>query len=70
MCESNLDSSMVGDNGQSYGIAQIHLPSHPNITKEQALDKQFAIEFTAKQFAKGNAKLWTCYRKLYGASAS
>lgn len=64
-CESNFKTDAVGDNGTSYGIAQIHLPSHPEITKEQALDAEFSIDFAASEFAKGNAKKWTCWRKLY-----
>lgn len=50
-CESmwyNIKSGYVNEQGiqeESYGLAQIHLPSHPDITKEQALDPYFAIRF-------------------------
>lgn len=64
-CESSLNPNAIGDAGQSYGVAQIHLPSHPTVTKEQALDPNFAIEWTAQQFSKGKAEMWTCYRLIY-----
>jgi hypothetical protein len=30
---------------ESYGLSQIHVPSHPHITPEQALDPYFALDF-------------------------
>lgn len=62
ICESNLNPGAIGDHGHSFGIAQIHLPSHPLVSVAQAQDPIFAAEFTAKEFARGNAKIWTCYR--------
>ena len=49
-CESqwyNVQSGVVTDGvrEESYGIAQIHLPSHPAVTKEDALSPTFAIDF-------------------------
>lgn len=64
-CESRLSASAVGDSGASYGVAQINLPSHPTISKEEALDPEFAINFAAKEFSVGHASLWSCYRILY-----
>lgn len=61
-CESNLNPRAIGDHGKSFGIAQIHLPSHPYVSVAQAQDPIFATEFMAKEFARGNAKIWTCYR--------
>lgn len=46
---------------QSYGIAQIHLPDHPSVTKEEATDPEFAVEFMAMNFAKGKQKMWMGY---------
>lgn len=68
-CEShfgNIQSRIVsktGPNGRedSWGIAQIHLPDHLDVTKEMALDISFAIEWSAKQFAAGREEMWTCY---------
>jgi len=65
-CESNFVSkqSDIWRNGKrelSFGIAQIHLPSHPDVTKEQALDKEFSIHWTAKKWKEG-FRGWSCYK--------
>lgn len=67
ICESNLQDDAVGDMGTSYGIAQIHLPAHPEVSKKQALDPLWSIDWAAHQFSLGHAKLWSCYKKLYGS---
>lgn len=69
-CESRFNPNAIGDHGNSYGIAQIHLPSHPDITKTQALDPRFAIEWTSQQFKAGRAYMWTCHRNLFGKTKS
>lgn len=56
---------VAGQREESYGLVQIHLPDHPHISKEQATNPEFAIEFMAQEFSKGRASKWTCYRKLY-----
>lgn len=63
-CESNFNPRAVGDGGKSRGLAQIHKPSHPDITDEQAFDPYFAIDFMAKEFKNGNKWKWTCWRNL------
>ncbi len=70
-CESGFDPTIqseytnaLGKREESYGLAQINLPAHPSITKEQALDPDFALDFMAKQFSVGNQKMWTCYTNL------
>ena len=68
-CESSLKANAVGDKGTSFGVFQIHLPAHPTISKAQALDPWFNVEWSAKQFAKGNQKIWTCYRILFGGNS-
>lgn len=64
-CESHFRHTAVGDGGNSFGVFQIHLPSHPTIGKDQALDPWFNIEWSAQQFAAGKQKMWTCYRNLF-----
>jgi hypothetical protein len=70
-CESqyrNVQSGLynsLGEREDSWGIVQIHLPSNTGITKAQALDPSFAVEFMAKRFSQGYANRWTCYRTLY-----
>jgi len=50
-----------GDYEKSFGLVQIHLPHHPNITYEQAIDPEFAADFLAKNLSEGRGKLWSCY---------
>lgn len=73
-CESKLNPNARGDYATttagyvptSFGVAQIHLPAHKDITKEEALDPTFAIDWAASEFAAGRAYEWTCYRNMFG----
>ena len=65
-CESSLRSNVIGgDDGNSVGLFQIHLPSHPEVSMENALDPIWAVEWAAKKF-KIDPTIWVCYNKLYG----
>lgn len=46
---------------KSYGLAMIHLPDHPYITREQATDPDFAIDYMAEHL--GRDVTWSCYKK-------
>jgi hypothetical protein len=48
---------------RSFGIAQIHLPSHPYITHEQAIDPYFSADFLAKNW-KLHRGWWSCAKYL------
>ena len=64
-CESKynpLAHNSVGEN--SWGLVQINLNAHKTITVEQATDRNFAIDFLAKNIKNGKGSMWTCYRKL------
>lgn len=66
---SNRGQSKIPANGpngyeDSWGICQIHLPSHPNITRAQATDPEWCLRWSAQQFKNGKARMWTEYRKL------
>jgi hypothetical protein len=64
-CEDpTLDPGAVGDHGLARGVAQIRSDYWPNITNAQAFDPLFSIDFMARQFTKGNASYWSCYRSL------
>lgn len=63
-CESGGDSKAVGDGGLSHGLVQIYEPAHPDITRAQAEDPEFAIEFMAKAWEEDHAAWWTCHRQL------
>lgn len=52
-----------GDREQSFGLVQIHVPVHP-VTREQAIQPIFAIDFLAKHIAQGQASMWSCYNNL------
>lgn len=67
-CESSLNPNAINSTPREYsvGIAQINLKAHTHITVEQAKDVNFSAEFMAKEFSKGNARIWSCYVKIYG----
>ena len=50
-----------GKREESWGLVQIHLLSHPEITKEQATDASFSIEFLAKYLSLEKGKMWSCF---------
>jgi len=63
----SIQSKVIRKDGTrepSYGCAQIHEPSHPNITREQAMNCIWSIDWAAQQFLTGKATMWTEYRKL------
>lgn len=47
--ESGWNYQIAGDNGQSWGLAQIHLPSWPAISKSMATNPVFALNWTAQK---------------------
>ena len=76
-CESGWDSDIqskhrytkdnakwgvkAGDQELSFGLSQIHLPDHPTITKEQATNPQWAIDWMADRWVDGKQSWWSCY---------
>lgn len=48
-----------GAREESYGLSQIHLPSHPEITKTQAQNAKFSISWMASELSKGRAWQWS-----------
>lgn len=54
----------VGDREQSFGLVQIHLPAHPHVSYNQAVDPEFSIEFLARNIAAGKASMWSCYNQI------
>lgn len=55
--------SKSGPNGRedSWGLSQIHLSAHKDITKAQATDAEWSIRWMAEQFKKGNQAIWSCW---------
>lgn len=64
LLQSNFVDS-AGAREKSYGIAQINIPAHPEITIEEAQDPIFSVKFMAAEFKKGNKWKWTCWRSLF-----
>lgn len=58
--ESNFEQYAKGDNGASLGACQIH--SSNKIPADKRNDPKFCLDWTAKQFISGKARLWTGYR--------
>lgn len=50
-----------GKQEQSFGLVQIHLPAHPNVSYEEATDPYYAIDFLIDHWKKGNQWMWSCY---------
>lgn len=59
--ESQYNRYAVGDSGNSIGLVQIFLKWHPEVTREDAEDIDFALDFLGKNLAEGRCYLWsTC----------
>lgn len=65
-CESTGNPQARGDGSTSFGIVQIHLPAHPDITEDQALDPVFSIRWMVAQVAAGRAGEWSCWHMTKG----
>jgi hypothetical protein len=63
-CESGWNSLAKGDLGTSWGLVQVHLPAHPNITKTEALDPYWSADYLIKELAAGKGSQWSCYRMV------
>lgn len=65
-CESQWNPEAVGDNGTSFGLAQLHYPSRDwGIATSSAFDPYTAIQIMAKAWQQGFATRWSCYNILY-----
>ena len=62
----NPQANLLTDQENSWGLVQINLYAHPQITQEQATDIDFAIRFLIKGLRDGNGCWWTGYRNLTG----
>jgi hypothetical protein len=64
-CESrnrNVQSNVIkkGVREDSWGIAQIHLPSHPSVSRTQALDVDYSIKWMSEHW---NDTKWYGYNR-------
>jgi Transglycosylase SLT domain len=63
-CESHFNAGSIhrhDGKGDSVGTAQINSHYHPEISRSEALDPIWSIEWAAQQFAAGRQKEWSCY---------
>lgn len=72
-CESHFrdgQSHFVknGRRERSFGIAQINLDAHSDITREQAEDPQFALSWMAREWRDGRAWQWSCFNQRFPGS--
>lgn len=56
---------VLGEQERSFGLVMIHLPDHPTVSLAEATDPEFAINFMAEKFAKGEQRAWTCWKIHY-----
>ena len=63
-CESGGNTKAIGDNGTSFGLVQIHITAHKDITRQQAENPEFAIKYLAKNLSQKRGKMWTCFRQI------
>lgn len=67
-CESNFITDVQsrhvlnGVREKSYGLSQINLPWNPQVTYDQAIDPEFAVEFMAYHFSIGQHSKWSCWK--------
>lgn len=66
-CESGLDPEIQsfhiqadGTREQSFGLWQIHLPSHPDVSHEMAIDPYLSTEWAMSKFSDEQWHMWTC----------
>ncbi len=68
-CESQFRPYAVSRTAD-FGIAQIHLAAHPEITKAEAFDPRWSLSWAAKQWSEGRASEWSCFRIISGEGSS
>lgn len=74
MLESGLNPNAVGDNGRSFGIFQIYLNAHPDVTSTQAKDPDFAVRYMLPAYTNGvnkvSASMWNANPMMAAATAA
>lgn len=62
-CESSLNPTAKGDNGDSLGLFQINSRWH-DLPDEERMDIKKSTLWTIDQIEQGNLNIWTCGRKI------
>lgn len=64
-CESNWVATSTGDNGTSFGLAQLHYPSRDwGISTSTAFDEKTSIDIMVSAWKRGEQNRWSCYKIL------
>lgn len=59
--ESRLNPKAIGDNNTSFGLYQIHLPAHRDISREQAENIIWSTNWTIREIKQNGCRIWsTC----------
>lgn len=70
-CESHWDTYAVGDNGTSFGLAQLHNTlTDWGLAPAQAEEPMIALNTMALAWSRGEQGRWSCYKELYGKGAA
>ena len=60
-CESSFNEKAIGDSGDSLGLWQIRLKSHPTVTRECALSAECSTEYAVKLIKSSRSwNFWSC----------
>lgn len=57
------DPDGVNGRENSWGLAQIDLDYHSEVSKQLAIDPAFAIDFAGRYFSEGKESQFHCYNK-------
>lgn len=60
ICESGGRADAKNAHSSATGIVQILLSAHPDVTRAQAFDPAFSLEWMAKHLAAGRWSMWVC----------
>lgn len=62
-CESsgNPYAHKLTKREDSWGLVQINLLAHPEITKEEAINPDFAVSYLASELSTNHGGMWSCY---------
>lgn len=58
--QSKIINPRTGEREKSFGIWQIHIPSHPDVSIEQAMDPEWSTDWAMPRL-KDNPNLWSCF---------
>lgn len=57
--ESNWNPKAEGDKGCSFGLAQINICAHTEVSKKEAVDPEFALTYAAEAISKSTEDKWS-----------